>query len=97
MNLKVIGIMDYQSFKDWYFQTGGCSILVDFDGKALQVLDSEEQVVTELILSVSIDSKFNLVDLFIESHKIGDYLYMVLIDGYEGKHYLWKRRIELKL
>lgn len=89
--------MENQSFKNWYLQTGGCSIVVDFNGRMLYVLDSEKQVVSELVLSTSIDSNFNLADLFLESHEIGDYVYKVLLDGYHGRHYLWRRKIVMTL
>jgi hypothetical protein len=81
------------SFKDWYLAQAGCSILVDFENRLLKVLDHELNICAELVLSNSIDSFFNIVELFNLDLKDGDFHYEILKNGYSNKDYLWRGKI----
>lgn len=89
--------MNNISFKNWYLSSNGCSIIVDYKNKNLQVLDVDLEPRAELILSKSIDSPFNILDLIKDDHQIGDFLYQILENTDTGKSYLWRRQIEMKL
>lgn len=89
--------MNNISFKNWYLSFNGCSIIVDYKNKNLQVLDVDLEPRAELILSKSIDSPFNILDLIKDDHQIGDFLYQILENTDTGKSYLWRRQIEMKL
>lgn len=85
------------SFKDWYLQKKGVSIIVNFHKKELEILDENQVLISHLVLSKSIDDIFNLSELFKENFEVGDYLYFVVLNGIQNKNFLWRRRVSMKL
>jgi len=82
-------------FRKWYKNNGGSSISIDFENRKLQVFDSKGKSIAILFFAGSIDTEFDLADLFKEDLKAGDYEYHVFPDlPYAGiSDTLWRIKI----
>ncbi len=80
-------------FKEWYKKNKLISINIDFDKRLLIAYNADFSEEKELVLSKSIDSEFNLIELFEGNKEKGDFIYQVALEGYECKDYLWRREI----
>lgn len=84
-------------FSIWYKNSNSLSIEIDFDQGILKTYSKENQLLKILYLSNSIDSEFDLTDLFDQNMTIGKYHYDVMENGHAGKDYLWRRKITMIL
>lgn len=87
----------YSSFSYWYRETKSSSIELDFDNRVLRTFSKKGELIGSLDFSKSVDSGFDLLDLFNQDRKEGDYIYEIFLDGFAGKSYLWRRKISLIL
>ncbi|GAA0880690.1 hypothetical protein GCM10009119_36600 [Algoriphagus jejuensis] len=87
----------YSSFSYWYRETKSSSIELDFDERVLNTFSEIGELVDTLAFSKSIDSDFDLLDLFNQNPKEGDFTYGIFSDGFDGKNYLWRRKIAFVL
>jgi len=85
--------MESISFKEWYEKNGLISITIDFEKRLLIGYNADFSDEKRLVLSKSIDSEFNLIELFESNKDKGDFIYQVTLSGYEDKDYLWCREI----
>lgn len=90
-------ITNLSAFAQWYKKTNSLSIELDFDLRTLKTFSKENKPLRTLEMSNSIDSDFDLIDLFNQNKDIGDYHYGVMENGYSGKDYLWRRKISITL
>lgn len=67
-------------FKKWYKNNRGSSVTIDSENRKIQVFDSKGNSIAILFFAGSIDSEFDLADLFKEDLKAGDYEYHVFPD-----------------
>lgn len=81
------------TFKEWYLENEGNSVLIDFEKREIIILKSNSLLKSTLYFSESIQDKFNIIDLLKEEFKVGDYKYMALLNGFGEKDYLWRREI----
>ncbi|WP_192348275.1 hypothetical protein [Algoriphagus sp. Y33] len=82
--------MENLIFKDWYESFKGISNLIDFHERKMEIFNVDGILLSSLVLSKSIDSVFELSELFSKNAEIGNYLYFVGLNGYDNRKYLWR-------
>lgn len=70
---------------------------MDFDQGVLKTYSKETKLLKTFELSNSIDSEFDLTDLFDQNMIVGKYHYNKMENRYSGKDYLWSWKISIIL
>jgi hypothetical protein len=87
--------LNLSPFSHWYKKHNSLSIEIDFDHGVLKTYSKETKLLKTLELSNSIDSAFDLIDLFDQNMTVGKYHYDIMENGYSGKDYLWRRKTSM--
>jgi len=84
-------------FFHWYKSNNCFSVELDFNFRELYAFSKDGELKHTLVFSQSIDSIFDLSDLFNQDLVVGDYIYGVYQDGHDGHDYLWRRKTSMIL
>jgi len=78
-----------KSFKEYVQSIQAKFIEMDFHNRQIVIKNKNEEVVSTIFFSKSIQHRFTVSELLNTEHKVGDNMYAVYLEGYENKHWLW--------
>jgi hypothetical protein len=86
--------MTNSRFKEYFEDANGVDIRIDVRERQLSILDAEGNIVrTVAIAKSALQQVFSFDDLMKVNHRVGEFTYTVLMNGFENRDWLYAMKI----
>lgn len=85
------------TFKQWYEQLEGKEIQLDSLNRWVMILNERDEIVGKANFAKDLPSEISVDELLQNNLEQGDYVYFIMLNGYNSNNYLYRREFTLIL